>query len=350
MIRAVRTLLAMLCLCLVPTLAAAQTLDFATVERPPFAFSKDDKIEGFSIDLMREVARQLGRDVNFEASETFADMLGRVINRDADGAVANISITAAREVVMDYTLPIFESGLQIMVAGTRQSSLWRQLLTPEIALWIVMAAAVLFISGMLMWLFERRAQPYFERPAREAMFPSFWWALNLVVNGGFEERAPRSAMGRVLGVLLVISSLFVVSIFVARITTAMTVTALTSTVTGLNDLDSRDVGSVEGSTASDFLETRDIKHRAYAGFAELIDAFEAKEIDIVVFDGPLLQYYLSQNRKSQAYLVDRVFRAEDYGIVLPTGSPLREPINQAILKLREDGTHERLVRKWFGQP
>lgn len=348
MVRTIAILSAIFVLNICPALVSAQALDIATVDRPPFAISQDGAFTGFSIELMNQVAEDLGREVAFTESPGFADMLGRVINGDADAAIANISITAEREVVMDFSLPIFESGLQIMVAGEQSASLWRQFLKPEIAMWILTAMGLLFCSGMLMWMFERKRQPYFDRPFSEAIFPSFWWALNLVVNGGFEERQPRSGTGRVLGVMLVISSLFLVSFFVARITTAMTITALTSNINGLSDLDTREVGSVAGSTASVFLEARDIQHDTFAGFAEMITAFEDGVLDAVVFDGPLLQYYLAQNPDSDAHLVERVFRREDYGIVFPTGSDLREPINQAILKMREDGTYDQIVQKWFG--
>ncbi|MGP6088478.1 transporter substrate-binding domain-containing protein [Antarctobacter jejuensis] len=330
-----------------PVAGTAETLVFATVERPPFSMEKADGHNGFSITLMRQIAEEIGHEVRFETSPTFSDMLARVQSGEVDGAIANISITSEREGVMDFTLPIFESGLQIMASGSARTTLWQQLLTLEVALWILLAAAILFFGGMLMWIFERRAQPYFERPMREAMFPSFWWALNLVVNGGFEERMPRSVFGRALGVLMVIASLFFVSIFVAKITAAMTVTALTSSIASINDLDRREVGTVAGSTASLFLEGREVRHVAYDGFAEMIGAFESGEVDALVYDGPLLRYYLSRNPGGDAYVLDRVFRSEDYGIALLSGSTLREPINQALLKLRERGTYDALVAEWF---
>lgn len=333
-------------LILLPLSAGAQTLVFSTVERPPFSMEAPEH-DGFSIALMRRIAEQIGREVQFETADSFSEMLERVRTGAVDGAIANISITAEREAVMDFTLPIFESGVQIMVAGSAQTSFWQQIFTLEVAAYILLAFVVLFGGGMLMWVFERRAQPYFERPVRESLFPNFWWALNLVVNGGFEERMPRSVMGRMLGVMLVVASLFGVSIFVARITAAMTVTALTSTIDSINDLDRRRVGSVAGSTASLFLDGREVRHSAYPGFAEMIAAFEAGEVEALVFDGPLLQYYLMRSPQSDAYLLDRVFRSEDYGIALPTGSPLRESINQAILQLRESGEYGALVEDWF---
>lgn len=328
--------------------AFGQSLTFATVERPPFSIGRSDQ-DGFSIELMDLIAARTGHDVTYVTLDSFSDMLARVETGEVDGAIANISITAARESVIDFSLPIFESGLQVMVAESSRLPLWRQVLTPEIVLYIVVAALFLFGGGMLMWVFERHRQPYFERPVDEALFPSFWWALNLVVNGGFEERMPRSVFGRILGVLMVIASLFIVSVFVAKITAALTVTALTSTVQGLNDLDTRRVGTVVSSTAADFLDSRSVLYRSYAGFNEMIDAFEADELDALVFDGPLLRYYLNQNPREDVGLLDRVFRVEDYGVALPAGSELREPINQAILTMRENGDYGRLVTKWFGK-
>ncbi|CUH74743.1 transporter substrate-binding domain-containing protein [Tropicibacter naphthalenivorans] len=327
--------------------AMAQALTFATVERPPFSMGREDQT-GFSIDLMRAVSDQLGREVRFVTVDSFGEMLGQVESGAVDGAIANISITAAREAVMDFTLPVFESGLQIMVDGGDRLPLWRQILTWQVAAYLALALVALWGIGMLMWVFERRKQPYFDRPAREAVFPAFWWALNLIVNGGFEERQPRSVPGRIMATGMVFGSLFVVSLFVAQITAAMTVNALTSSVTGLNDLDTRRVGTVAGSTASAFLSARSVEHHTYAGLSDLLEAFETGMINAVVFDAPILRYYLSHEPASDAYLVETVFRAEDYGIALPSGSALREPLNQALLTLRENGSYAALVTNWFG--
>jgi len=35
------------------------------------------------------------------------------------------------------------------------------------------------------------------------------------------------------------------------------------------------------------------------------------------------------------------------GIAPPTGSPLRKPINEALLKLMQDGVYEEIYNKWF---
>ena len=232
-------------------------------------------------------------------------MLAAVESEQADGAIANISITAACERVMDFTQPIFSSGLQIMVPFEQSNTtILSIILRRDFLLAIVAAFALLFGGGMVMWAFERRHQFYFDKPASEAMFSSFWWAFNLVVNGGFEQLAPRSFFGRIFGTLMVISSLFIISIFVVKITATLTVDAMQNNVAGINDLYEKRVGKIENSTAANFMDNRDMR---YPGLRELIDGFEAGELDAVIFDAPILAYYANTTGSYKAMMIARVF-------------------------------------------
>lgn len=329
--------------------AQAQDLVFTTVTREPFSIVTEGVDTGFSIDLLNELSKVLGTSITIDRKNSFGEMLEAVENGTVDGAIANISITAARESAMDFTQPIFASGVQVMLQDANESNpLFSALFTREIAYAILAAFGLLFGCGILMWVFERARQEYFDRPFKEALFPSFWWALNLVVNGGFEERMPRSAMGRLFGVLMVISSLFIVSIFVAQITAAMTVEAIQSNVDSVSDLDGRRIGTIEASTSADFLDARDIEYLGFTELERMLVAFEAGTLEAVVFDAPILAYYIQNRGRGKGRLMGRIFKPENYGIALPSGSPLREEINRSILQLRENGVYGELVQKWFG--
>lgn len=333
-----------------PVSAYGQDLRIMTVTRVPFSMEENGEQSGFSMDLWHALAEDLGwSSYTISRVDSFSEMLGAIEKGEADAAVANISITANRELVMDFSQPIFEAGLQIMThADGGQVSMWSAILSRDMLLAIAGAFALLFGGGMLMWYFEKHHQDYFNMPARKAMFPAFWWALNLVVNGGFEERQPRSPLGRVFGVFLVISSLFLVSVFVAQITAALTVEAIQSNVVGIGDLYGKTVGTVENSTAADFLERRDLRYTGFANPTEVIEAFENDDVDAVVFDAPILAYYVTHEGKNKARLVGPIFLPENYGIALPTSSPYADQINHSLLKLREDGTYDTIYRKWFG--
>jgi len=233
--------------------APGEPLTIATVTREPFSLMIDGEHSGFSIDLMNAAAAEIGLNVQYERF---------------DSCTVNI--------------------LSVI-------------LTRDVGILVVSAVLLLLAGGMLMYVFERKHQPYFDHKPKDAVFPAFWWALNLVVNGGFEERMPQSRPGRAFGVMLVIGSLFIVSIFVAQITAALTVNAIQENVDSVADLEGRGVGTIAGSTTADFLNKRDIAHFTYA--------------DLDVFT---------------------------------TGDRHRETVDQAFLRLREDGTYDSLITKWFG--
>lgn len=338
----------LLCLSSLPLTAQQQQLVFSTVDRAPFTFDTAGEVTGFSADLIRAIGREIGAEIQFQRRDSFPEMLRDVETGAVDGAIANISITGSREAIMDFSQPIFRSGLQIMVpANGGQTSIWSAVLNRDLGIAILGALGLLLAMGMLMWVFERRKQPYFDRTAGNAVFPAFWYALNLVVNGGFEQNVPKSALGRLFAVIMVVSSLFIVSFFVANITTVMTVRALGDKIGSISDLDGRLVGTTAGSTASDFLAQRDISHTTFVDFGALLWSFEDGELDAVFFDSPLLAYYAATEGRGKARLIERVFRPEDYGIALPQGSPLREQINVALLRLQESGQYNEIYNKWF---
>ncbi|MBW6416410.1 transporter substrate-binding domain-containing protein [Celeribacter sp. PS-C1] len=332
-----------------PLMAQAQEHRVMTVTRVPFSMEIDGEQTGFSMELWEALAEDLGWTYTVSRVDSFAEMLGAIETGEAEAAIANISITSNRELVMDFTQPIFEAGLQIMTrADGGEVTIWSAILSKDMLLYIAGAFALLFGGGMLMWYFEKHHQEYFNMPARKAMFPAFWWALNLVVNGGFEERQPRSPLGRVFGVFLVISSLFLVSVFVARITAVLTVEAIQSNVSGIGDLYGKSIGTVANSTAAEFLLRRDLSFADYSNPRELIEAFEGGDIDAVVFDAPILAYYVNHEGRGVGRMVGPIFLPENYGIALPTSSPYADQINHSLLKLRENGTYNTIYRKWFG--
>lgn len=329
--------------------ASAQNLTIATVTRPPFSMPDGDGNSGFSLELWGLVAEDLGQPYTVVRVDVFGDMLNMVETSRVDAAVANISITSSREIVMDFSQPIFESGLQIMVhrGASTGGSMLGILFSRNVLTMLAASIAVLFGAGMLMWLFERKSQEYFRRSAKDAAFPAFWWALNLVVNGGFEERQPTTFAGRIFGVILVISSLFVVSLFVANVTATLTINAIRSNVNSINDLYGKQVGTLAGSTASIFMEARNMNYRGFSDLGDMLVAFENDELDAILFDSPILAFYVN-TRGKEAELTGAVFNRENYGFAFPAGSKLTEPVNRSLLRIREDGTYQRLYRKWFG--
>ncbi len=327
----------------------ATELNIATIERKPFSFKNEEGWSGFSIELWREVADELELEYKFQETSNFADLLGALTNGSVDAAVANISVTYEREQRMDFSQPIFDSGLMVLSSVDGQPSVVGTLLSRDLLLWLAGAAGLLLIAAHLIYFSERRNNENFQHSYIRGLGEGIWWAFNAILNAGFDIVTPNSRMGRVLGFMMVLLGLFVVSAFVAQVTATLTVGKLNAQVAGYEDLYDKRVGTTSGSTSANFLIAKSIRHRGYESVEDVIKALEDGKIDAMVHDAPIVAYYAATVGKGRFTTVGRLFQPEKYGIALPSGSEYTEKINLALLRLRENGTYANLIEKWFGE-
>jgi len=325
-------------------------LRVATVEREPFVVKQlNGSYSGFSVDLWDLIAQELGVTYTIVSAPAFPEMLSLVKAGEADLAIGNISVTAEREQELNFSYPVFDSGLQILVpVAGGGGGLVDAIFNWRMAGLVLLAAFVVFLIGNLMWFFEKDKAPYFQRSYKEGLWPSYWWAMHALISGGFEEHVPRSIPGRILGTALLISTLFLVSAFVATLTSAMTIAHLQSDIKSVQDLPGKRVGTTAGSTASDYLTKNRVKHRTYDDIDALFSAITTGQLDAVVHDAPVLAYFTAHAGKGVVSLTGRLFKAEKYGIALPQGSEQLESINRILLQLNENGQYLETYERWFG--
>src|SRR5207249_431795 len=134
-----------------------------------------------------------------------------------------------------------------------------------------------------------------------------------------------------------------IAYFTATVTSALTVRQLRSDIQGPDDLPGKRVATVGNSTAARYLAERNLTTSDFTNIDEAIQSLERGEADAIVYDAPVLQYYASHEGKGKFQVVGAVFRKESYGIQFPEGSPLRKPVNEALLRLHENGTYDRLL-------
>ena len=214
-------------------------LKVMTIERQPFAMALGGKLVGFSVELVEggcQGTRNGIRNSRLRRRFRPCSSTSRRPMRTLPSPILR-SRPSART-VLDFSQPMFDAGIQVMMRaeGRIEWAVSARCSIGKCSACCWLRAIVLFVVANLMWWFERRDQAYFQYPYGEGMWRSFWWALNLMVNGGFEERMPQTRNGRVFAVFLVIASLFLVSAFVAKITASLTVGELKSHIQGYRDL------------------------------------------------------------------------------------------------------------------
>lgn len=335
--------------------AAQQPKHFYVTTRlvKPFVFEESGKLTGFSIDLWQEIARQMNVEAEFVVKPTVKDLLDAVKSKEATFGIAAISITAEREVNLDFSQPMFDAGLQILVPaqGSRASVLsalvagvFSAAVLPTLALVLL----IILIPAHLVWWFERRNptgmlthKGYFP-----GIFEACWWAASTLATQA--DQMPRAALARLVAVLWMFTSVVFIAYFTAAVTSNLTLQQLRGDINGPEDLPGKRVATVKGSTSAEYLRQHNVDAQEYDNVDEGYQALQRREADAVVYDAPVLLYYAAREGNGKVQVVGPIFRKESYGIALPSESPYRKPVNEALLKLKENGTYDQLYKKWFG--
>jgi len=208
---------------------------------------------------------------------------------------------------------------------------------------------MLFFTSHLLWFFERKRNPeQFPEDYWVGVRESAWWAISTILSGGCDNKGPVVFGGRIVGSFWMIVCIVLVSYFTASITTSMTVSTLTGDINGPSDLPGQVVGTVKGSTAEKYLADHKAEPKGFATIDEAYAALTKKEVKAVVYDAPILLYHANKASGGQQKVVGRLFERQSYGIALQRDSKYRKPINEALLRLRENGYLDELNTKWFG--
>jgi ABC-type amino acid transport substrate-binding protein len=284
-----------------------------------------------------------------------AKLLDDVKRGAADVAVAGIGITSQREETLDFSYPYYETGLQVMVPssggnlGRVFSLLGAVLRSPRLYYGVGFFILILLIVAHLLWYFERRHNPDFPHDYLHGIWEAFWWAAVTVTTVGYGDKVPKKFLGRFFGLVWMFSGYFVFAYFTASIATTFTVNELQGTINGIEDLPGKRIATVANSASAEFLALQtNLLFRDYKTLAETFAAIEADQVDAIVYDAPVLQYFVSHLGQGRYQVVGEVFQVLKYGIALPQDSPYREPINAALLKLKETGKYDEIYQNWFG--
>ena len=327
-------------------------LRVATRVVPPFVFERGGRLDGFSVDLWNSIAQRTGLKGEMTVNPSVKDLLAAVKANKADVGIAAISITSERESVFDFSHPMFDSGLQILVrdqtgGGNSMPGIFSILFSRATLELAGIIFLMVLVPAHLIWFIERRHEEGMiaHKPYIPGIFHAFWWAAGTL--GAQADEMPRSGVGRFIAIVWMFTSIIFVAHFTATITASLTVQQLQGDIQGPDDLPRKRVATTTGSTSASFLRERKVRVTEFPQIEGAYEALRNRQVDAVVFDAPVLQYYAAHEGKGKVQVVGSIFREESYGIVFPTNSPLRKRVNNALLSMHEDGTYRILHDKWF---
>lgn len=323
-----------------------------TKEAPPFAMKTEDGTwTGISIDLWRRIADEKKWRYRLAEAQTVQELVDGVAAGKFDMAVAALTVTAARENVLDFTSAFYSTGLGIAVMDGGPPS-WMPVVNALTSFGFAQAVlaliALALLVGLIVWFFERRHNEEFGGGLARGLSSSVWWTTVAMTQRGIGNFGPRTLPGRAIAMLWMVGSIIAIAVFTAGITSALTVKKLQGAVHSVADLSTVRVGTVSGTSGEASLALLRVKAQGFATAKDGLIALRSGEIDAFVYDKPLLAWTVNHEFRGTIQLLDSIFDPQNYAFAVVANSPLRKPLSVAMLENLQTRWWEETLFRYLG--
>lgn len=312
-----------------------------------------DRPSGVMIDTWATLADRLGVRTEFVRVATPSDLCDELVAGRLDVALGPLTITAEREKQLDFTHPLFHSGLRVAVRQRSAAGILdalASLLSWQLVGLLAAVVGLVLLSGHLLWWFERDGnERSFPRQYPRGVWEAIWWIASVIVTGGCDDKHVASPRGRGIAFLWMIGGIGLIATFTSLLTATMTVECVASTIHGPRDLAGRTIGCQRRSAMADIMRQRGTIVVEFDSLHAAADALGNGMVEAVVGENQQMMALVAAGRHPGLMLVGPLFESFDCGLGLPAGSPLRERLNAAVLRIREDGSFDRIRDRWLGR-
>ncbi|XP_061189245.1 glutamate receptor 2-like [Saccostrea echinata] len=316
-------------------------------------------------------------DTNFGSPNrdngTWNGMIGELLTGKADLALASLTITRARQRVVDFTKPFMKIGISIMIKkpDKQKPGVFSFMEPLDSMVWVCVSLA--FTGVSLVLFFVGRWSPYewrAEATRKEisvtnafTLSNTLWFSLGALMQQG-SDIFPRSISGRIVGSAWWFFTLILISSYTANLAAFLTIERLIPPIQGVEDLvKNKDVeyGTYKGGSTEAFFEMSQVPI-----YNQMYEYMKANEKKVMVKSDEEGYARVRQSKGDYAYLVEspkndyqnqkkpcntmKVGENLDhkgYGIATAPNSALRKDLNLVVLMLREEGELHKLQRKWW---
>ena len=309
----------------------------AVKSTPPFAFQNESgEWVGISVDLWKIMAKDLGWDFTFQPVATLDELLAQAVEGKVDVALGAISATAERERILDLTHSYFSTGQALAIRPAVQGKwVWlKNLLSLEFLAALGGLAMLLGLTGFAIWLVERKKNPAdFGGHWWEGIGAGFWWSAVTMTTVGYGDKAPKTVLGRVVGLVWMFAGLILISGMTAAIASALTVQNLGGSLSRSQKFSEWRIATVKGSSGERFALDQGWTVSSFSALPLTFEAIKAGSVDAILYDRISLEYFLSQDSSLKCEILPGSLNSESYSLALPSGSPIRDTLNIEILKV-----------------
>ncbi|XP_039496514.1 glutamate receptor ionotropic, kainate 2 isoform X4 [Drosophila santomea] len=347
-------------------------------------FTGNERFYGFCVDILETISREVGFDYILDLvpdrkygakdpeTGNWNGMVAQLMKYKADLAVGSMTITYARESVIDFTKPFMNLGISILfkVPTSKPTRLFSFMNPLAIEIWLYVLIAYFLVSisiyivGKLSPIEWKCIHPCdldnISIGNQFSLTDSFWFTIETLLQQSTDIH-PRAMSTRIISSTWGFFSLIIVASYTANLAAFLTTERMINPIENAEDLASQteiSYGTLDSGSTMTFF--RDSLIETYKKIWRSMDNKKPSAFTTTYEDGIRRvnegKYAFLMESTMLDYIVQRdcnltqiggLLDTKGYGIATPKGSPWRDKISLAILELQERGEIQMLYDKWW---
>ncbi|HPA16277.1 MAG TPA: transporter substrate-binding domain-containing protein [Verrucomicrobiae bacterium] len=309
-------------------------LKVGVVEAAPFAMAGGQgRHVGLAVEAWQRAARALGWSYTLQPLD-YEAAVERLQQGDLDAVIGDVVVSPALVNGIDSTIPFFVSNIGIAYKPRAKLGtlgvLFRTFVSVGFLKVVLSMLGVLVLVGGIILLIERnwRNEEFGQGRSRGALYGIYWAAAMM---SGVGERTPTTVRGRALALVWIFMGIFITSSFTAAITSNVTAEAIIDRAPTRSDLPRLRVAVPKG-TFEDALLRMGGRVEIVGSEQEAVAAVAGGRADVCVGSEPVLRHEVTKAFGGHLDVTPVPHRQTLHVFALRVGSPLRIPLNQAIVE------------------
>ncbi|KAJ2951076.1 hypothetical protein O0L34_g5456 [Tuta absoluta] len=341
---------------------------------PPFTYTKrsatklsgNDQYEGFAVDLIEALSKMLVFNYDLKVEQATSVMVDKLMNEQAHFAICDFTITVDRQAKIDFSTPFMSLGIGIIFKEPSKQPpamfSFMEVFDKEVWLWMLFIqmgiGVIMIFVGRISNKEWQNPVPCVEQPEELSNQFSFansiWLIIGSVMQQG-SEVAPIALAPRMITSIWWFFTMVMVASYVGTLVAFLTVEKNVlpfQTIEELATLKSVTYGlKAQGSTETFFkTATGEVYQKLWKNMKKVEsndEGIELAENSTFAFfsESSAIDYY--RHRHCDLLQVGGLLDSKSYGIGMKKESPYKPFIDDALLKLKENGELQKMQDLWW---
>ncbi len=333
----------------------AEPLRIAVYDLAPYGFlNSDGTFSGASVDLWRRVAETVGIHYNLVSVPQMETILTGLKEGRFDAAIGAVTITPERAARLDFSYPAHRSGVAVALVkkeGLAPALAAYGVVALELSSLIVTIIALLLLIGLVMWFIERPRHSTEEIGESSVMSlrDGIYWAVVTMTTVGYGDKTPKTSAGRLVAIVWMLVSVALVSVLSASLVSRLTVEHIESSAPFKeNDLIGRRLAAAAYSSGTEYLDEHHLQYTKYESLQLALAALAEGQEEVVVNSVGALRHMVASRFAKTLHVSPSLLAPAYIAFALPEHSPLKRPIDDALIKITASSEWRAVEESYFG--